>query len=351
MNNIYFKNNGLNALRTSVLKAWTKDNVFILCDDVIKSLWADDIDDLILNISIEKNIIYLKDVGEQTKSINTAIILWNKFVSMGVKRTSLIINIGGGVTTDLGGFVASCFKRGISFINIPTTLLAQVDASYGGKTGINFCGLKNEIGTFSFPCSVIVDNIFLKTLSERDILSGYAEMIKHGLLDNLLHLQSLLSRKLTNCDSLEFLELIKHSINVKRRIVDADPLEGGIRRMLNLGHTVGHSIESYCMSKQESLYHGEAVAWGLCVELYLSVILFDFPDKIYWDVRNFIERYYTKPRICDFDKLIAIMAHDKKNKNNNIIFSLLKDIGNYVMDVEVDENNIKDALNNVFTVR
>ena len=285
----------------------------------------------------EANIITI-GASDQNKTLESLSHVWSELQRMGATRHSLLINLGGGMVTDLGGFAASTFKRGIQFINIPTTLLAMVDASVGGKTGINFGGLKNEIGVFRNALCVILDTTFLKTLDHEDLLSGYAEMLKHSLLDSekmwAEHIQ---------CSSLT--DLIPESVAVKQRIVTEDPTERGLRKALNLGHTAGHAFESLALERKPVL-HGYAVAWGLVVELYLSAVKCGFPtDRLHQTV-NFIKEHYGRMTITcdDYPHLLELMHHDKKNEGDSINFTLLGNIGDIRINQTATEEEIKEAL-------
>ena len=260
--------------------------------------------------------------------------------------------LGGGMVTDLGGFAASTFKRGLAYINIPTTLLSMVDASVGGKTGINFGGLKNEIGVFNNANSVILDTIFLKTMDQENILSGYAEMLKHGLISEEKMWAELLNFNLDHLDGLDNLEflvqlgrMLADSVAVKQRIVTEDPTEHGIRKALNLGHTAGHAFESLALERKPIL-HGYAVAYGLVVELYLCCVKTGFPqDKMRQTVAFIKEHYGRMPITCDdYPKLIELMHHDKKNVGTDINFTLLGGIGDIRINQTATEEDIKEAL-------
>ena len=246
------------------------------------------------------------------------------------------------MVTDLGGFAASTFKRGINYINIPTTLLAMVDASVGGKTGINFRGLKNEIGVFNNASTVILDTQFLRTLDMENILSGYAEMLKHGLISNESVWAELINFEV---GSLKLKTLVADSVAVKQRIVTEDPTEKGIRKALNLGHTVGHAFESLALSRKPVL-HGYAVAWGLICELYLSVIKTGFPSDKMRQTVNFIREHYGRmPITCDdYPTLLELMTHDKKNTAGSINFTLLGGIGDIRINQTATKEEIYEAL-------
>lgn len=226
------------------------------------------------------------------KHVETLAHVWKELSDKGGTRHSLLINLGGGMVTDLGGFAAATFKRGIRYINIPTTLLAMVDASVGGKTGINFNGLKNEIGSFYPAESVLIDTQFLKTLDMPNLLSGYAEMLKHGLISTCAHWAELLNVDFNAIDYAQLQALVAQSVQIKEHIVEQDPLEKGIRKALNLGHTVGHAFESFALETSHPVLHGYAVAWGIVCELYFSYLKTGFPkDKLRQTIR-FIKEHY-----------------------------------------------------------
>ena len=249
------------------------------------------------------------------------------------------------MVTDLGGFAASTFKRGIQYINIPTTLLAMVDASVGGKTGINFGGLKNEIGVFNNAACVILDTHFLQTLDQENILSGYAEMLKHGLISNEKMWAELMNFDIEQPDFGQLQRMVADSVAVKQRIVTEDPTEQGIRKALNLGHTAGHAFESFAL-KHTPVLHGYAVAWGLICELYLSAVKTGFPsDKMHQTV-NFIKAHYGKMQITcdDYPTLLELMTHDKKNVAGTINFTLLGGIGDIRINQTASKEEIFEAL-------
>ena len=280
---------------------------------------------------------------DENKTLQTLTEVWTALQQGGATRHSLMVNLGGGMVTDLGGFAASTFKRGLNYINIPTTLLAMVDASVGGKTGINFGGLKNEVGVFSNASSVILDTTFLKTLDDENLLSGYAEMLKHGLISNEEHWAELLSVGLDEPGRLG--ELVSKSVAVKERIVEQDPTEKGLRKALNLGHTVGHAFESLALQRKPVL-HGYAVAYGLICELYLSAIKTGFPvDKMRQTV-SFIREHYGQMAITcdDYPTLLGMMTHDKKNVAGEINFTLLGGIGDIRINQTATKKEIMEAL-------
>ena len=288
------------------------------------------------------------DCGEENKSVESVSRIWMMLSKQGARRSSILVCVGGGVVTDLGGFAASTFKRGMRCINVPTTLLAQVDASLGGKTGFNFNGLKNEIGTFSIPEKVIIDTRFLNHLPVRERMSGFAEMIKHGLLSNREYLIRLLNLEHQETTQEYMLELIRRSVTIKNEIVTRDPREQGLRKVLNFGHTIGHAIESLSIMQGSPLLHGEAVALGLVAELYLSVKEKGFPEEIYREVRNFVKQHYPPyPLMNHVDTLYELMLHDKKNERWGVNFTLLSGIGEFSLDNYCSKDLVVEALSQV----
>lgn len=253
------------------------------------------------------------------------------------------------MVTDLGGFAASTFKRGINFINIPTTLLSMVDASVGGKTGINFNGLKNEIGTFCNANFVLLCTDFLTTLDSANLLSGYAEMLKHGLISNIDMLAGLLNFDVCHIQDkeqrLQLSRMISDSVEVKKNIVEKDPKENGIRKALNLGHTFGHAFESWSL-KRTPVLHGYAVAWGLVCELYLSHVITGFPIDTMRQTVDYIRNHYGIPPVTcdDYHELIDLMRHDKKNRGESINFTLLAEVGDIRLDQHATLDIIKEAI-------
>lgn len=284
--------------------------------------------------------------GDEHKDLQTLAKVWQALSEGGASRRSVLINLGGGMVTDLGGFAAATFKRGIACINVPTTLLAMVDAAVGGKTGINFCGLKNEIGAFAPATCVLLDTEFLRTLDIPNFFSGYAEMLKHGLISTPAHLAELLAFDTATVDYGRLKTMVAESVQVKENIVEQDPHEQGLRKALNLGHTVGHAFESLALAEGRPVLHGYAVAWGLVAELYLSYIKVGFPKDVLRRVVAFVrENYGIFSFDCDrYDRLYALMTHDKKNVGGIINFTLLKDVGEIALDQTADRSTIFEAL-------
>lgn len=283
---------------------------------------------------------------DQHKNLETLVHVWTELGNGGGTRHSCLINLGGGMVTDLGGFAASTFKRGINFINIPTTLLAMVDASVGGKTGINFNGLKNEIGVFNDARFVLLDTEFLKTLDHENFVSGYAEMLKHSLISNESMWAEHVVFDLDNPDLAHLLRMVEDSVKVKERIVEEDPHEKGIRKALNLGHTIGHAFEAWALHTDHPILHGYAVAYGLVAELYLCAKKTGFPtDKMRQTVNYIKEHYGQLPITCDdYPALLNLMRHDKKNTAGIINFTLLSGIGEIVINQTATDEEIKEAL-------
>lgn len=283
--------------------------------------------------------------GDDHKTLESLVHVWQEMQRYGASRHSLLVCLGGGMVTDLGGFAASTFKRGLHLINIPTTLLAMVDASVGGKTGINFGGLKNEVGVFRNASAVILDTTFLQTLDRENILSGYAEMLKHGLINNQEMLDELIAFDVEQPDLKQLGRMVADSVKVKQRIVLEDPTEKGLRKALNLGHTVGHAFESLALRSQPVL-HGYAVAWGVVCELYLSFMKCGFPPKLLRQVSNFILEHYGRMNITcdDYPTLLELMTHDKKNVAGQINFTLLGSVGELKLNQTATKAEIEEAL-------
>jgi 3-dehydroquinate synthase len=296
------------------------------------------------NLETDKRIEVIEiESGEINKNIETCIGVWNAITELGGDRKSLLITLGGGVITDLGGFVASCFKRGIDFVNIPTTLLSMVDASVGGKTGVDLGVLKNQIGLFANPEMVLVDASYLTTLSDREVKSGTAEIIKYGLTydDSLFN-------EIKNNTNLKIEDLIYRSIEIKNEVVLQDPKEENLRKILNFGHTLGHAIESFYLESEskESLTHGEAIAIGMVCECFMSAKLLGFPIEKVKEVKNLVLSIYSKTTLLneDFIGIMELLKHDKKNVNGQVNFVLLNDFEDYKLDCKVPETLIVESM-------
>lgn len=294
----------------------------------------------------EAEIIEIES-GEESKNIEVCTQIWATLSEYSGDRKSMMVNLGGGVITDMGGFIASTFKRGIGFINIPTTLLSQVDASIGGKVGIDLNHLKNEIGLFNNPAAVFVDPVFLSTLDKRQLLSGFAEIIKHALIADADYWKRIVQADfsfLNNFDS-----LIETSIQIKNKVVLEDPTENNIRKILNFGHTIGHAIETFALEQnnRKQLLHGEAIAVGMICEAYLSNMLCKLTSGELKQITQFILSKYKAVKIdeLDFHRLIELMKHDKKNNKGDINFSLLSSIGKCEINKTAKPDLIKESLN------
>lgn len=330
--------NDIQSAAKQTIESLDPDRVFILCDKNTERhclpLLAQD----------EATLICI-DSSDEAKNIDTLTLVWHTLQEGGATRHSLLLNLGGGMVTDLGGFAAATFKRGIRFVNIPTTLLAMVDAAVGGKTGINFGGLKNEVGCFRDADEVVIHTPFLATLDAANLRAGYAEMLKHALLTDRKMWADHLLYDLAKPDLKVLQDMVRQSIEVKQHIVSEDPHERGLRKVLNLGHTIGHAIESLAL-KRTPLLHGYAVAYGLIAELYLSAAQAGFPTEALHQTVNFVRTYYGRPDIgCnDYDALYALMMHDKKNCGNDINFTLLADIGQPLINQRVTRPLINEAL-------
>jgi len=282
--------------------------------------------------------------GEEHKTLETTSRIWKHLSSNKVNRTALFVNVGGGVIIDMGGFASSTYKRGIDFINFPTTLLSQVDASIGGKLGIDFEGLKNQIGVFKNPKAVFVHTEFLQTLNERQVLSGFAEIIKHALIASRNYFNELQELNFENIE--EFDNIIRQSIEIKNNIVLQDFEERSIRKALNFGHTIGHAIESEYLNRKNSLLHGEAIAIGMICETYLSYLSGFISMEDVMETANYINSVFTKVDLDsnNYHRLIELMQHDKKNISNGINFTLLERIGVAKVNQTCSVDQIIDAL-------
>lgn len=297
-----------------------------------------------LEIQCDIEIIEI-EAGEEHKTIDTCLGVWNTLSELGADRKSLIINLGGGVITDLGGFVASTFKRGIKYINIPTSLLAMVDASVGGKNGVDLGTLKNQIGVINSGELVLIDTQYLDTLPQNHLKSGMAEMLKHGLISDRTYWEKLSDLSKLTLEDLD--QLIYDSVIIKKEIVDRDPYEMNDRKFLNFGHTLGHAIESHFLSDVDKveLLHGEAIAVGMILESYLSSKLLNFPETDCDQIKKVMLNLFKKVDISlkDQNEIIELLKYDKKNEHGNINFVLLEAMGKPKADCLVDNNLIFEA--------
>lgn len=283
--------------------------------------------------------------GEEMKNIQTVNHLWEILTEIKADRKALLINLGGGVITDMGGFVASTYKRGIQFINIPTTLLSMCDASIGGKTGIDLMHYKNMVGTFSFPEQIFVYPQFLETLPYKELRSGFAEMLKHGLIADKTHWENLIQIQKLDADSI--FQHIQVSMDIKQKVVEKDFHEKNVRKTLNFGHTIGHAIESLCLEKENPILHGEAVALGMICETHLSYLEGLISEEDSETIIANIQKYYSFIDLSGFndEDIFNLILNDKKNIDTKINFSLLSGIGFCVFDHECKTENIQKSLN------
>ncbi|MBQ7531460.1 MAG: 3-dehydroquinate synthase [Paludibacteraceae bacterium] len=298
--------------------------------------------------------------GEEHKNITSVQRIWDFLFAQQATRSSLLINLGGGVITDMGGFAASTYMRGMSYMNIPTTLLAMVDAATGGKTGIDYSPssvsdsglIKNAIGVFAEPVETIIDARFLATLPADQLLSGYAEMLKHAILQGREAFAELLDYDLREVSSVAFGELIRQSVAFKQSVVEQDPRDKGLRQILNLGHTVGHAIEALCLTKHSQMVngkclHGYCVMYGMVAEAYLSHTLCGLTTEVVSTLSRFmLENYGAAPVTCnDYEQLLQLMQHDKKNREQGAITcTLLRDIGQPVIGQSIPPDQFREAL-------
>ena len=324
------------------IKSKDFNSVFVLVDENTDKHC---LDVFINKSSIEEyNKIIIK-AGEENKNIDTCIQIWKELNLQKADRKSLLINLGGGVLTDIGGFVASTYLRGIKFINVPTTLLGMVDAAHGGKTGIDFLNLKNQIGVFSMPIDVILDSTYLKSLSKEEYLNGYAEVFKHSFLSDS---EEISFNSLINLDFFKDVDfIIKKYSEVKNRIVKIDKYESDIRKVLNLGHTIGHALESYShiSNNIKTLKHGEAIIVGLITELYISAIQNNFPLITVDKLKEISSKYFEKINLSDdqLEQIFDLMIFDKKNNNGMVYFVLLDKNGKPLTDQKVEKKVFVDA--------
>jgi 3-dehydroquinate synthase len=287
--------------------------------------------------------------GEDEKNIDTVQVIWKKLQEFGCDRKSLIINLGGGVIGDMGGFAASTYMRGINFVNIPTTLLAAVDASVGGKTGIDFTEIKNLIGTFQQPAAIIIDTSVLKTLPEREFLSGFAEMIKQGLIQDKTYFQAIIAKKPMEFSQEELVPLIQKSCELKASLVMQDEKEEGKRKILNFGHTIGHAIEALSWNTATPLRHGEAVHLGMLVETKISNLSGILSDREAKVIEETLQQtgLPTKVKSIIVNEIVNIIVNDKKNTKGQVNWVLLKNIGEAVYDQQVDDAIVRKAIESI----
>jgi 3-dehydroquinate synthase len=339
---VIFNEKGYEALNNQISEN-NYSKIFIIVDSNTNAVC---LPKLLPYIATELTIEIIEfESGEINKNIETCIQIWNVLTELGADRKSLVINLGGGVVTDLGGFVASTFKRGMDFINIPTTLLSMVDASVGGKTGVDLGNLKNQIGVINTPRMVLIDTSYLETLSQIEMRSGLAEILKHGLIFDKAYWKQFLD--LSKIDYADFDQIIYDSIKIKNEIVMQDPNEKGIRKALNFGHTLGHAIESYFLENEnkKTLLHGEAIAIGMVLESYISMQKNLISTDEYIEIKTTINSIYEPVVFEESDRnpIIELLIHDKKNEYGAIKFVLLDGIGKFITGQEIENELIAAA--------
>jgi 3-dehydroquinate synthase len=344
--NILFTNNVAEALE-KVVEKLEPISIFVLVDTntakfVLPQLQAQ-------SELVKSAKVITIPAGDINKNLDTLTLVWRELTTAAATRNTLLINIGGGVVTDLGGFAAATYKRGMFCVNIPTTLLAAVDAAVGGKTGINFNGLKNQVGAFKEPDAVIVSTCFFNTLPEEEMLSGYAELLKHSLLKNKKEFARALrfNPRAALASPDDFLNILRDSVKIKANIVKKDPTEKGLRKSLNLGHTAGHAFEELSLERANPIPHGYAVAWGLVIDAIISSMLLDMNSEILRTLVNFVKDHYGIYNISckDYPTIIKLMRHDKKNIDpDHITFTLLKEPGKVMLNAVVSTEQISAAL-------
>lgn len=334
--------NGILRKLPKIINIKKYSKIFLIVDKTINDSLAGKIEEI---FSKDYGIFILAG-NEQIKNIATVQKIWKALLKFNCDRKSLVFNIGGGTIGDVGGFAASTYMRGIDFIQIPTTLLAQVDASVGGKVGINFSSVKNLIGTFQQPVAVIIDVGLLSSLPEREFISGFAEIIKHGVTIDKKYFRFVTSKKPLDFSQDELAEIIKRSCQIKSAVVAADEKEEGLRRLLNFGHTIGHAIESLSQQTNHPLFHGEAVSIGMIVEGKISKLIGILSEKEYIILEQALRQAGLPTAIPDIktDKILVKIKADKKSEKGKINFTLLKGIGKAIINQQVNEVIIRKVL-------
>lgn len=343
-NSTIFISTEIETVLEKVLSEYLHHKKFVLVDENTKKYCLPRIESL----TKSKDFVIIEtESGENNKTLQTTEKVWQSLKENGADRSSVLLNLGGGIIGDLGGFAASTFKRGMDFINIPTTLLSQVDASVGGKTGVNFLGLKNEIGIFNQPRYVIIDSTFNKTLDKRNTLSGWAEMLKHTLISEENDWDNIIGYDIRNIGYKDLNQLIARSVKIKNYFVEKDPKEKDIRKALNFGHTFGHAFESLFMNTSNKILHGEAVAHGMVCELYLSSKQRGFPKKKMQNLVQYILSIYPKLKlqINFYNEIFDLIAHDKKNEGVKLNFTLLEDFGKLSINTNCTKEDMVETLN------
>lgn len=334
LNSEIFIGNDVLFLLCEYLVPYQKAKIFLLVDENTLNSCATQLISIVK--ALEKAEIIEIESGEENKTIDICYQLWKTLSDYKADRDALLINLGGGVITDMGGFVASTYKRGIDFMNIPTTLLSQIDASVGGKVGVDLDGLKNMVGVFNEPKAVFIYPDFLKTLDKRQMLSGYAEALKHALIADADYWSKLKKGMLS--DASFWTKLITRSVEIKNNIVLNDPIEKGERKLLNFGHTIGHAVETHYLSGDDlPLLHGEAIVIGMICEAFISTKINGLSEVALKDITTTFSKFYKLPtlKMEEFHSLLELMKNDKKNTKSNLNFTLIKAIGEGSFDHKV----------------
>ena len=340
---IYFNEKGYDVINEMIIEN-SYSSIFIIVDEHTNEYC---LTKFLPNLAVEIPIEIIEiEAGEGIKNITTCVEIWNILSDLGADRKSVIINLGGGVITDIGGFIASTFKRGIDFINVPTTLLGMVDASIGGKNGIDLGILKNQIGVINVPALLLIDSHFLETVPQKEMRSGLAEMLKHGLIYDEKYWEQFLDLSSLNFDDLD--SLIYRSIEIKNEIVSQDPTENGIRKALNFGHTLGHAIESHFLETATPLLHGEAIAIGMILESYISLEKGLLSNTEFLQIKTVITSIFEQHAFSNTDIQIIqeLLIHDKKNEYGKVQFALLNGIGKTALNQSVDNELIIASFKN-----
>jgi len=337
-----FIGNNLMKKIGSIFNLSSFSKVFVVTDQSINKLFLKKV---LSKLPVNSEYIVLPS-GEKEKNIESIETIWKVMLSSGCDRKSLVINLGGGVISDLGGFAATTFMRGVPFLNIPTTLLSQVDASVGGKNGINFSSVKNLIGTFNQPIGIICDTVFLKSLPNREFISGFGEIVKHGLIYDKSHFEFVTSKQPLEFNENELSEIIQKSIKIKVAIVSQDEKESAARRLVNFGHTIGHGVESLSLESKKSLLHGEAISIGMVIESQISQKLGLISQKNVELIKNSLKKIGLPVTILEFKPtaIIQKIKKDKKSERGKINWTLLKNIGQGICDQAVDEKLVREVL-------
>ena len=332
------------------LDATPKGQVFVLVDENTHKHCLPILAEAMGDVAYQVIVV---SAGEENKALSAVEQIWSALLNGGAAREALLLNVGGGMVTDMGGFAAATYMRGIRYVNVPTSLLAMVDASSGGKTGFDYKGVKNLVGSFAMPEATLVYLPFLDTLPVNEWLSGYAEMLKHGLLDSQEHLNALLALDVNDTKCSISSEILTQNLAVKERIVAVDPKEKGDRKLLNFGHTIGHAIEEAYMAEGRDVKHGYCVLWGMVAELYLSVVKMGLDRQVLTQMSSVMLAYYGRPK-CDCrqrEKLVEWMMKDKKNRvAGEINFTLLRGIGDGVWNQIVSSEELNEAIEYLFSL-